>query len=171
MAYVVERRDPRPEGPTSSRYEIRESVMTSAGPRARTLVTFRVLTAAVIADAAARAERRFDAEKIRARAADLRIPRHSHEAAATASALLARIRRGDTLPPVLVAELRRALPQSASDAAEVPDELGSAVEWIGVDDATRGRALRDLVDVASRIPAPTRTRALSFPRMSSTGSS
>lgn len=138
--------------------------MTSAGPRARTLATFRVLTDRVIAEAAARAQRSFDAEKIRTRAAALRAPRYSHEAAATARMLLGQLREGETLPPVLVSELRRVLPSSPS---QVPDGLESAVEWIGVDDATRGRALRDLVDVASRIPSRARPRRLSFPRLSS----
>jgi hypothetical protein len=142
--------------------------MTSAGPRARTLATFRVLTDRVIADAAARAARAFDPEKIRTRAAALHVPRYSHEAAASASTLLGRLRNGEKLPPVLVAELRRALPRSPS---RVPDGLESAVEWIGVDDATRGRALRDLLDVASRIPSRARPRRLSFPRLSSSGQS
>ena len=40
MAYVVERR--------SGHWEIRESVHTAAGPRARTLATFRMLTDEVL---------------------------------------------------------------------------------------------------------------------------
>jgi hypothetical protein len=142
--------------------------MTSSGPRARTLATFRVLTDRVLADAAARAARSFDADKIRTRAAALRVPRYSHEAAATARTLLGQLRTGEQLPPVLVSELRRMLPRGRT---RVPDGLESAVEWIGVDDATRGRALRDLVDVASRIPARGRPRRLSFPRLSSSGQS
>ncbi|MCU1467289.1 MAG: hypothetical protein JWM72_3217 [Actinomycetia bacterium] len=170
MAYLVVRPDRRPRevpgdrGP--SRYEIRESVMTAAGPRARTLATFRVLTAGVIADAAARAQRTFDADKIRARASALRVPQRSHEAAATASELLARLHNGESLPPALIAELRRALPRGP---VEVPDSLQSAIEWLGADDSTKGRALRDLVDVASRIPARARSRASAFPRLSSKG--
>jgi hypothetical protein len=80
--------------------------------------------------------------------------------------LLRQLRNGESLPPVLAAELRRALPRNA---VRVPDGLDSAVEWIGADDATRGRALRDLVDVASRIPSRARPLRLSFPRLSSSG--
>jgi hypothetical protein len=52
MAYVVA----RPKG----RFEIRESLHTPAGPRARSLASFDVLTDAVLAKAARRAQRPFD---------------------------------------------------------------------------------------------------------------
>jgi hypothetical protein len=125
-----------------------------------------VLTSSVIAEAASRARRPFDPAKIRARAAALGVPQRSHDAAASASSLIALLRQGESVPPVLVAELRRSLPRKRS---AVPDSLESAVDWIGVDDATRGRALRDLLDVASRIPARPRASASQFPRLSSDG--
>jgi hypothetical protein len=52
MAYVVA----RPKG----RFEIRESLYTPDGPRARSLAGFDVLTDAVLAKAARRAQRPFD---------------------------------------------------------------------------------------------------------------
>jgi len=52
MAYVVA----RPKG----RFEIRESLHTAEGPRARSLAGFDVLTDAVLAKAARRAQRPFD---------------------------------------------------------------------------------------------------------------
>jgi hypothetical protein len=172
MAFVVarsdspisDRRHAARAGRRSVRYEIRESISTPKGPRARTLATFRVLTAEVLADAAGRALRPFDAEVIRARAAALGAPEHSNGAATSASALLARLRDGDRLPPALASELRRALPRKR---AEVPDSLESALDWVGVDDTARGRALRDLLEVASRVPAKSRASASSFPRISS----
>jgi len=170
MTYVVARADGGsnrgPNGGGAKRYEVRESISTPAGPRARTLATFRVLTASVLSEAAAKARRPFDAAKVRARAAALGAPQRSYDAAASASTLLAQLRGGEPLPPALVAELRRALPRRSSS---VPDSLESAIEWIGVDDATRGRALRDLLDLASRIPARPRSAASSFPRVSTTG--
>jgi hypothetical protein len=51
MAYVVARKD--------GRFEIRECRQTAKGPRARTLASFRVLDAAVLAAAATRATRPF----------------------------------------------------------------------------------------------------------------
>jgi hypothetical protein len=56
MAYVVRRR--------SGRYEIRESFHTARGPRARTLAGFGALTNEVLAAAARRAQRPFDAEAV-----------------------------------------------------------------------------------------------------------
>jgi hypothetical protein len=56
MAYVVA----RPKG----RFEVRESVHTPKGPRARTLAGFDVLTGEVLAAATARAQRPFDANAV-----------------------------------------------------------------------------------------------------------
>jgi hypothetical protein len=56
MAYVVARRN--------GRFEIRESLHTSRGPRARSLANFAVLTNEVLADATRRATRPFDASAV-----------------------------------------------------------------------------------------------------------
>jgi hypothetical protein len=56
MAYVVA----RPKG----RFEVRESLHTPDGPRAHSLAGFDVLTDAVLAKAAQRAQRPFDAEAV-----------------------------------------------------------------------------------------------------------
>lgn len=61
MAYVVA----RPNG----RFEVRESLHTPKGPRARTLAGFEILTDEVLARAARRAARPFDAEAVLASAA------------------------------------------------------------------------------------------------------
>ena len=128
MTYVVARRA------NDVLDEIRESVSTAAGPRARTLATFRVLTADVIAEAASRARRPFDVEKIRARAAALgvaaalarsggeRRPRSSSAAAARRAAAA-----GEWSPSSGV--------RCRVVVTEVPDSLESAVEWIVADDA------------------------------------
>jgi hypothetical protein len=58
MAYVVA----RPRG----RFEIRESVHTPKGPRARTLANFEQLTDKVLDAASRRASRPFDADAVRA---------------------------------------------------------------------------------------------------------
>jgi hypothetical protein len=60
MAFVVA----RPKG----RFEIRESLHTAAGPRARSLAGFDVLTDEVLAKAARRARRPFDVEAVLASA-------------------------------------------------------------------------------------------------------
>jgi hypothetical protein len=56
MAYVVARRN--------GRFEIRESLHTPKGPRARTLAGFDVLTDDVLAAASRKAQRRFDAQAV-----------------------------------------------------------------------------------------------------------
>ncbi|MGA7704577.1 MAG: hypothetical protein WB998_06735, partial [Solirubrobacteraceae bacterium] len=56
MAYVVARR--------SGRFEIRESLHTARGPRSRTLAGFSVLNDEVLAAAARRAQRPFDADAV-----------------------------------------------------------------------------------------------------------
>jgi hypothetical protein len=60
MAYVVA----RPKG----RFEVRESIHTPQGPRARSLAGFGVLTDEVLAAAAERSTRPFDAEAVLASA-------------------------------------------------------------------------------------------------------
>ncbi len=156
MAFLVARRD--------GRFEIRESVATPRRPRARTLASFRTLTAAVLERAEARACATFDAERIRARAAELGVPQHLHAAGATARLLVAELRAGQRLPPALAKSLRQALPRVRGG---VPDALAGALEWIGVDDEARGRALYDLLDLASRVPTRRRDAKLAFPRFSS----
>jgi hypothetical protein len=56
MAYVVARH--------SGRFEIRESLHTAKGPRARTLAGFSVLTDDVLSAAARRAQRPFDSDAV-----------------------------------------------------------------------------------------------------------
>ncbi len=68
MAYVVARRN--------GRFEVRESLHTPKGPRARTLAGFDVLTDEVLAAAARRARRPFDVRAVLAsgRRAGARVP-------------------------------------------------------------------------------------------------
>ena len=66
MAYVVT----RPKG----RFEIRESVHTARGPRARSLANFAQLTDEVLATAEVRASRPFDAGAVRASARRAGVP-------------------------------------------------------------------------------------------------
>ena len=89
MAYVVA----RPKG----RFEIRESVHTPAGPRARSLAGFTQLTDEVLARASRKAVRPFDPEAVRASAA--------------------RRRRSDaTAPSAREATVRRVLAQDGCSA-------------------------------------------------------
>ena len=155
MAFVVR----RPGG----RFEIRESIATPAGPRPRTLATFRVHTDSVLEAARARAQRTVDEEKVKARAAALKAPRvHGGGAAVTARKLIGELRRGGQLPPGLVVALRKALPP----AQAVSDSLDDVVDWLGASPQERGDALAQLLALASGFPARERP-PLAFPHIKS----
>jgi hypothetical protein len=163
MAYLV-RRQP-------DRVEIRESRATPRGPRSRTLASFNgPLTPEIVDRAASRASRPFDADALvrRARAAGIVVASRSHEP--EARNLLARLRRGDPMDPVMAGVLRGALEPVTT--APPPEALAEVSEWIGAGAAERGDALRDLLDAYGRIAAsrpPRRTRPPEiFPRFSST---
>lgn len=136
MAYLYVRR--------SGRGEIRESRSTPRGPRSRTLASFRgALTEAHLDRAEAASAGGFDREAIRSRARALGIPVARSSADAEACELMARLRRGARVDPVLVGVLREQLASRAS--APVPDDLADVIEWIGASDSERGEALRDVL--------------------------
>jgi hypothetical protein len=144
MAYLRRRSD--------DRVEIRESVATAAGPRARTLAVFRgALTPDVLERAAARARRPFGREAVRTRAAELGLAVSDRRGDASARALLAELRRGAAPDPMLV----------------------DVAEWVGRDAERRGRALRGLLRASDRlVRGRPRRRARArkrFPRFHSGG--
>ena len=162
MAYLVER--------AGERIEIRESLSTPRGPRSRQLARFvGALTPAILAGAAARATRPFDARVLVRRAQAMGIPVDQRAPEKEARALLGRLQRGDPIAPVMAGLLVRALEGVAT--APVPEHLADVSEWLGSPLAARGAALRDLLDAfgriaASRPPPRTRPRKI-FPRFSS----
>jgi hypothetical protein len=142
VAYLFRRSD--------GRVEVREALATPAGPRARTLATFRgALTPDVLERAGARARRPFDPERLRAHAERLGIAVTRRRGDRSARELLAHLRRGGSVDGVLAAVLRDALARVAGP--RVPDELADVAEWVGEDDARRGEALRGLLRVADRV--------------------
>jgi len=142
MAYLAA----RPLG----RFDIREALATPQGPRSRTLVSFRgALTLEVLERAAARATRPLEREKLVARAQELGIPVSVRSEDRAARALLAALRTGADVDPILVTLLREAL--ASRPAAPVPDALADVAEWIGASDAQRGATLRDLLRVTDRV--------------------
>ncbi|MGH0032671.1 MAG: hypothetical protein ACQGVC_23000 [Myxococcota bacterium] len=159
MAYLYVRKD--------GRVEIREAHHTAKGPRSRTLASFRgPLTEDRLDRAQAAAGRPFDREAVRAKARRLGLRVVEARADAPARALLARLRRGDALDPVLAGLLSERL--AAVEAAPVPEPLEDVVDWLGASDAERGNALRDvlrLYDTIARSREPVREPpARKFPR-------
>jgi hypothetical protein len=162
MAHLV-RRSP-------DRIEIRESVATPRGPRARLLASFaEPLTPDVLERAAARAARPFDRRRLlrRARVLGIEVAERSREP--EARALLARLHRPDPLDPTLAAALREALARLPE--APVPEPLAEVAEWVGASASERGASLRELLDLYGRIadsrPARRRREGERFPRFSS----
>ena len=156
MAFLVGRKD--------GRFEIRESHATEAGPRARTLASFRELDEEVLDRAAAHARRDFDRAAIRERAAKLAVPQHTDRASRAARSLIAELRRGHGPAPSLVRLLRDELP---ADPRPTPDTIEQAVEWIGKTDRQRGDAIADLLDLGDALPRRERPPRSGFPRIRS----
>ena len=155
MAYVVRRR--------SGRFEIRESVMTPVGPRARSLAAFRVLSDGVLDRAARLAAKPFDRDRLVAAARRTGAPVEGSAADGAAISLLAELTAGRAPVP----GLRRLLIDELERAGPVPDlpGLGGAdavASWTAASPEQRGEALRDLLGLGDRLPVPKRSH-LRFP--------
>jgi hypothetical protein len=136
----------------AGRCDIREAVHTAAGPRSRTLVSFRgALTPELLERAAARARRPFDPAALIARARVRGIPVTERRDDRPARELLAALRAGARIDPVLVTQLREAL--AGLPAAPAPAALADVAEWVGASDAERGQTLRELLGVTERVLA------------------
>jgi hypothetical protein len=150
--------------------EIRECRFTARGPRQYTLARFKgALTPEILEEAAARAQRPFDQEKLVARARARGIPVSSARRHSAARRLLGELRAGHALEPTLAALLKEAL--AAVEERPLPAHLADAADWVGRSEASRGRALRGLLRAASRVVrsrGPRRAvREARFPRFSS----
>lgn len=154
MAYVVQRR--------SGGWELRSSQATPAGPRSRTLASFRVLTDEVIERALERAGGELDAEGIRAAARRAGAPVARQPAIAAAARLLGELSRGSSLPLGWSRLLAGVL---GADGEPPTDGERAAAAWADATPEQRGRALRDLLLLADRIGAPRRAARPRFPRL------
>jgi hypothetical protein len=166
MAYVVARRARgtsaivRPE--RADRFEIRESVATDRGPRARSLATFAVLDEEVLGRARARALRPFVDGQVVSSARRLGAPVAVEEPVERwARALLGELNAGRRPSPVLGALLQTAL----GPPTEIDDNVHAAAQWIGAGDERRGRALAELLELADVLPIRRRPDRSTFPRI------
>ena len=161
MAFVVRK---------AGQYEVRESRVTPAGPRATTLATFRVLDDGVLRRARAKAERPFDDDAVRRRARAAGAPVAAADVVLAARGLLVELDRGTPVPPALRAELLERLGAAAVPDLEdgLGDGLDDALDWVGVTDEERGRAVRDLLALTDSLPV-SRLSPLRFPRIESSG--
>jgi hypothetical protein len=140
----------RPRG----RFEIRESVHTPKGPRARTLANFERLTDKVLDTARQRASRPFDLDAVRASAFKAQKTAHARRAAQKPLG-------GDAAP--VRPDLRRFVESSRRMAASLesrPPQAGPTRD--------PGDTLIDLLDLTAQIPAfkgPRRPEPLQFPSL------
>jgi hypothetical protein len=148
----------------SGTWEVRESHVTPAGPRSRTLATFDELDDEVISRARARATEPLAAETIRAaaRRAGAHVAPPAPDRAA--AELVAGLEAGRSPRPGLRRLLEEAL---AGPPDPATSNARAAAAWIPASPRERGDALRDLLELTDRLPAQRRAKRRRAPRLDS----
>jgi len=155
MTYVVT----RPGG----WWEIRESVATPRGPRARTLASFKALTDEVLARARAAAGRPFELADVVRSARRAGAPIERSEPDAHARGLTRALARGERPR----SGLRRLLVSGLSDDPAVRRAFDDSIaRWIGATPRQRGDALVQLLGLADAIPSKRPGTRCAFPGLS-----
>ena len=135
MAYVVA----RPKG----RFEIRESVHTPKGPRARSLANFAVLSDEVLERARSRARRPFDVEAVRAATERAVVGRHEVPETQTAGGAAATVPRHEQPQTRQFVEAARRMVRSLErlpkpeDRRDPGDALLDLLELVAISAASR----------------------------------
>jgi hypothetical protein len=153
------------------RFEIRESRSTPAGPRSRTLASFKELDEEAIEKARARAESPIDAEQLRQAALRVGAPVAPRPVDRAARELLSRLAKGEQPSPMakrlLLATLESPNGDRPHGSTSISDTARSASEWIDASQTERGAALEDLLRLTDAVPLRRRPQAIGFPRLSS----
>lgn len=163
MAFVV----PTKKGS----FEIRESRSTPAGPRSRTLATFKELTEETIEKARQRAVKPPSADELREAALRAGASIASPPVDRTARDLLGQLAKGHRPDPMLKRLLLDALANEdrghrpTDPSATVSDAARSVSEWVGASAKERGEALEDLLLLADALPLRRRPETIGFPRL------
>ncbi len=156
MAYITA----RPEGV----WEVRESRSTAAGPRSRTLATFRTLTPEIVERANERASKPVDPQALRRSALRAGAPVASGDADRAAAELLAELPAGRRPRPALRRLLLDAL---GSGHSPMSDSARAAARWAAATPQRRGESLHDLLLLTDRLPSARRRASERFPRLHS----
>lgn len=165
MAYVIATK--------LRRYEVRESASTPKGPRSRTLVSFRELTAETIKRVQEKSNKPPTAEELTRLALRAGAPVRGSELDNAAKETLRRIARGEQPDPKLRRLLIDALSQPEPEDQQsgpkniVSDAARAATQWIGVSPVDRANALRELLELADALPIRLRPHEIGFPRLRS----
>lgn len=150
--------------PARGRWEIRESLTTPAGPRSRTLATFRTLTPEVVTRAQARSSKPLEAKEVLGAALRTGAPVAPPPPDQAARDLLKDAMAGQLPRPVLRGLVIDAL---GGDAPGPSDSARAAAMWVAATPEQRAAALRDLLLLADRLPPPRSDRGRRFPRIES----
>ncbi|HYM46671.1 MAG TPA: hypothetical protein VES65_11010 [Solirubrobacteraceae bacterium] len=156
MPYIVA----RPGGA----WEVRESRSTAAGPRSRTLATFRTLTPAIVERARARSSKPLDPKDLRNAARRAGAPVACDGAERAGAELLAELAAGRAPRPAL---RRLLLDTLGCERPGTSDSARAAARWVAATPRQRGEALRDLLLLADRLPRTRRPAGARFPRIRS----
>lgn len=159
MAFVVT----KPNGT----WEVRESRRTPAGPRSRTLATFREFTPEVTAQVSERSSVPIESDDLRSKVVRAGAPVTESEVERASKTLLRQLSLGQ--------KPRRALAQLIAES--FPEARGSSVSgeaermmlWAGASMNERGEALTDLLGLGDALPPVRRREATVFPRIDSVG--
>jgi hypothetical protein len=156
------------------RFEIRESISTSKGPRSHTLASFRELDDAVIERAQGKSAKALNATELRRAARRAGAPVARPPVDRAARELIAEIAKGRQPDPALRHMLLDLLRRGHGDRRETSrrGEAGHDVaEWMASTPAKRGKALVELLLLADALPHGGRKgKPLRFPRLDSTDS-
>lgn len=152
MAFIV----PRKNGA----WEIRETRSTPAGPRSRTLASFRELNDEIIERAQHRASKPLEPADLRRMALRSGAPVAEPLADTAARQLLGELSAGR--------EPRRALRRLLADAVDsnnggLSDAARAAQEWIAATPEKRGKALKELLLLGDALPKRRRSDRIQFP--------
>jgi hypothetical protein len=172
MAYIIAR--------NSGMWEIRESHSTPAGPRSRTLATFKTLTPEAIERARERSRKDLHATELRKAARRAGAPVAAQPSDRSAGELLTQLAEGHRPRPLLTRLLANALSADASralapdgrttpptDEEQLTDSERAAGAWVAATPERRGEALRNLLLLTDWLPRATTREQLQFPRISS----
>jgi hypothetical protein len=153
MAYIVARK--------AGHWEVRETRLTEAGPRSRTLATFTTLTPQTVEHARARASAPLDSHALRKAALRKGAPVRLEDSDRASGQLLAQIAAGRAPRPPLRRLLLEALSTGTSESTR------TAARWINATQQQRGETLQDLLLLADHLPPRRATAQPSFPRIRS----
>ncbi len=156
MAYVVARK--------TGAWEIRESHNTDAGPRSRTLATFRTLTPETIERARARSRKDLDDGELRKAARRAGAPVVAPACDRASGELLASLATGHRPRPLLARLLMKAL---TADGSQPTDNVEAAAAWIAASPERRGETLHDLLLLVDHLPRVSTPEHARFPRIAS----